>query len=1108
MSRFEEILLHITVVVVALFAHKRLTYEFSVPKYAILSLMISILFFYLIFKWLRKKEIKIYFNMAHVGWFLFSLSAFLSTINVYRDNPSYFRYSIDIALFILLNFFVSVYISNTFRTKASITRFLLTILGTGTFVAFDAILNFYKGYDIFLGRVGAPFSRAAIKATVGNPIFVADYMGMLLPIAVYFILSYDFGWKERSYMKIVLIKTFSMISFLLMLITVIIAQTRSEYMSVFLSFVLFFVFYQVYRRKNKLVDEAEESLKKKYPDYAKKLSRLKVLFSSILIIFTALFIVLYNTPNPLTGGGKMSIARRVQAFTSVSSWDERMLSWLSSVYQWRDHKILGTGIGTYQVLTISYMGDIIKDHPRFIYGWNNFKRTHNDYLQVLGETGILGFLSIIFLLSSLVYYLFRVMKDIKDRDDALLFLSLAFGFSVFAMQSFFSFPGHLLPNGFAALFLASSAVGRYFAEGKPFSREVKIKGKLLVVLWLVLMSLTLTSTYLRWNYFVSEVYFKTGNSSYTLINKIRNELNKLSSYERNFRKSLEDLQKMEGQYSFLKPENFKRIVTEEFKKKGLTISDEEVEALRLKEIETQRSKIMANLEKVENVRKELSDRMFEEYKKALNCFLKCLNLNHTYGKSYFYLASLSLQPYRIEEIVSDLMNSKGKEFKNKLEKLLKQEYDAFQKMIDERYKMKDFLFLSKLPEDVLKEKLKIADVVTTQALLDSVGLYRTSLLYFNERNTYKALATRYNDLHKVSKILYTRLPDEFIEEKDLLKENILKYFDEFVKYAKQTIHNLPGAWNRFRDWKNPNVRVAVKGQDIYRYFAQKAFDVQPLTVLENYRFIKWLAENEVWACEMMDRVGVWGVPDMVMDFLHAASFSFYKAGMRQEALRIYEEILNIYRNTERRILKERSEWLDKASKSFEYALERVSEDLKSVLRERGLSNETLNIYISKFKSLFSDMVKEFASYNWLELVAKEMRALINEKRSIRYDPWRNILENKLKAYQEVLKGLDEEAKGEVLNLLRKELSQDTVLNIFERYLRFDAHYKLVLNDFDYMRSTVVKIYEKASGEDWPYILRDWEKDLILDKPAKTKEEVLRDLERLKELILSEKTELE
>ncbi|RKX49547.1 MAG: hypothetical protein DRP25_06100, partial [Thermotoga sp.] len=106
------------------------------------------------------------------------------------------------------------------------------------------------------------------------------------------------------------------------------------------------------------------------------------------------------------------------------------------------------------------------------------------------------------------------------------------------------------------------------------------------------------------------------------------------------------------------------------------------------------------------------------------------------------------------------------------------------------------------------------------------------------------------------------------------------------------------------------------------------------------------------------------------------------------------------------------------------------------------------------------------------------------------------------------KGLDEEAKGEVLNLLRKELSQDTVSNIFERYLRFDAHYKLVLNDFDYMRSTIEKIYEKASEEDWSYILRDWEKDLILDKPAKTKEEVLKDLKRLKELILSEKTELE
>lgn len=1108
MSKFEEILLHITVVVVALFTHKKLTYEFSVPKYAILSLMISILFFYLIFKWLKKKEIKIYFNMAHVGWFLFSLSAILSTINVYKDNPSYFRYSIDIALFVLLNFFVSIYISNAFKTKTSITRFLLTILGTGTFMAFDAILNFYTGYDIFLGRIGAPFSRAVIKAAIGNPIFVADYMGMLLPVAVYFILSYDFGWKERSYTKIALIKIFSTISFLLMLITVIISQTRSEYMSVFLSFVFLFIFYQIYKRRNKLVDKAEETLKIEKPDYAKKISRLKNLFTGTLIIFTILLIILYNIPNPLTGGGRISITKRVQAFTNVSSWDERMLSWLSSVYQWKDHKILGTGIGTYQVLTISYMGDIIKDHPRFIYGWNNFKRTHNDYLQVLGETGIIGFLSIILLLISLIYYFFKILKDINDKDDMLLFLSLAFGFLVFTMQSFFSFPGHLLPNGFVAIFLASSAVGKYFAKRKPLSREITIKGKKLIVLWLILISLTLISTYLRWNYFVSEVYFKTGNRSYTLINKIRTEINKLSSYERDFRKSLEDLQKMEGQFSFLKPENFKKIIVEEFKRKGLNISDEEIETLRLKEIESQRNKIMANLKKIENAKKELNERMVTEYRKALECFLKCLNLNHTYGKAYFYLASLSLQPYRIKEIVSDLTNSEGEVFKNKLEKFLKQEYDEIQKKINEQYKIEDFLFLINLPENVLKGKLKVSDIVTAQALLDSVSLYKTSLLFFNERNTYKALSTRYNDLHKISKILYSRLSDEFKTERNILKKNILKYFDEFVKYAKQTINNLPGAWNRFRDWKNPNIRIAVKGQDIYRYFAQRAFDVQPLTVLENYRFIEWLAEKEVWACEMMDRVGVWGVPDMVLDFLHLASFSFYRIGMKQEALRIYEKILNIYKSTERRILKQRKEWLDKALESFEHTLERVSDDLRNVLSKQGLGNEVVNIYITKFKSLFSNMVKEFASYNWVKLTAEEMRTFINEKRSVKYDPWNSILENKLKMYQEILKGLNEEAKKEIINMLKSNLSQNTILNIFERYLRFDAHYKLILNDFDYMRDAIEKAYKKASEEEWTYILKDWEKDLILDKPAKTKEEVFKDLERLKELILSEKTELE
>ena len=55
----------------------------------------------------------------------------------------------------------------------------LFVIGAAV-VAFDALLNFYLGVDIFLGKVGEPFARLLQDQRLGNPNFVSDYMGMTI----------------------------------------------------------------------------------------------------------------------------------------------------------------------------------------------------------------------------------------------------------------------------------------------------------------------------------------------------------------------------------------------------------------------------------------------------------------------------------------------------------------------------------------------------------------------------------------------------------------------------------------------------------------------------------------------------------------------------------------------------------------------------------------------------------------------------------------------------------------------------------------------------------------------------------------------------------------
>ncbi|MCD6448933.1 MAG: O-antigen ligase family protein, partial [Thermotogaceae bacterium] len=703
-EKFEEVFFSVLYVVVALFAHKKLTYEFSVPKYAMFSLGFTVLLAAAIVYLLKKDRYTIKINLSHILFFGFAVSALLSTINVYRDRPFYFIYSIDIALYTLLNVFVAVYLSNRYNKKDKVIRFMFVMILTAAFISFDALLNFYTGKDIFLGKVGTAFSRASIKATIGNTIFVANYLGMVIPTTLYFILSYSVGITEekkkkidikKEYLKVVLLKSFATISLILMIITVIVSQTRSEYGGVFLTNLIFFILYFMFIYKKKKKNEPREKIESRYPELAKGLSSLQktlIIFAAVAVIVV---LVLYNIPSPLTGYGKFTASKRVEAMFSSGSWEERMLAWFSSIYQWKDHKILGTGIGTYQILTISYMGKIMENHPRFIWSWNNFKRTHNDYFQILGETGIVGAMFIYALLIYLIVYLFRTLKKLEDADNSLLFLAIAMGFADFAIQSFFSFPGHLLPNTVTAIFLASVATSDLFNKDDWMTFKISFKRTSFVATTTIVLILTIISTFMRWNYFISEVHFKAGNSAYVAMIELRKAQAELLDYKKQLEKDIESFYKKEGRFAYLKDlKSFKAYKMKQIGNQFTNLSDANFEKMRLEEIRKWEEKFKQVKEEIQEKYTYASQQEKLYYAKALKELTKCLSMNHAYGKAYFYLAALSVQPERMKELKNSLSSI------GDYEKFFKQEFDVFQKFIHPDKKREDLVIL----HDLMKKK--------------------------------------------------------------------------------------------------------------------------------------------------------------------------------------------------------------------------------------------------------------------------------------------------------------------------------------------------------------------------------------------------------------------
>lgn len=1023
MSKVEEILLHVTVIVVALFANKFVTYEFSVPKYAILTAFTFLICIMLVYRVLKDKELKLYISMASISWFLFSFASLISTISVFKENRFYFRYSIDIALYVLLTAFIGLYISNRFKTKESITRLLLTFVGTGVIAAIDALLNFYTGTSIFLGKVGEAYSRAAIKSTIGNTIFVANYMTMLLLPSVYFILSLDFGWRKYSYKNALMVKIFSLVAVLLFLTTIIVSQTRSEYISMIVSTLVFVVFYLVYSKRTKN-NIANKDFEKDLP----RLVRTNKLLLTILLIGVVVVLIVYNTENPLTGGGQVSITSRFSAMASVSSRDERFLAWLGSIYQWKNSKIIGTGIGTYQLMAIDTLQEAMRDYPSLLYGWNNFKRTHNDYLQILGETGVLGLAAVALLMCVLIVYAFRYLKSVQDKDDLLLFLSLACAFVAFMVQSFFSFPGHLLPNSLFALFAAAVATGVYFNNKKILAREIHLKGFALFSFIAVLLVTVIGSTYLKWNYFVSEVYFKNGNNYYNGLIGISNDKSVFQQYEKVYLQKLDELNDLTGDFAYLRPENYK----------SSNLSGVELEKQRINQIAAIRAELQKSLMNVQNNLKKAEELERTYTQKAEENLVTALKLNHAYGKAHFYLSSLCLRPLRISEVKSALLK---KDYS-----VLKQEYDAYQRFIADQYKSSDFLFAIPLLE---KKPELIQDFSTMQAIVDSCALFKTSLLSFNERNTYKGLVARYQSLCDATIQLINELQDQtddpVIENAvNELKKLRQKYLEEFISYSRATVERLPGGWNRFPDWKNIDLSRAISGEDIYRMIATLSVSIDSVTSDKILSLLQYLAQEESWACEGMAKKGVWAVPDGVAEYLWVAAAELEKTDS-DRAKELYKKMIQLYQPAYERIENDVKKL--KIDLLVETYLNGISQVLTQGLLESGVSADRVQAVKETIKNFVPQIQNYLKSIDWEAIVRAELNSLVYDKKwNQKFTISRNLYSALLNEFRNLINlSLKDQIKAsQVLNRVSAKVTDlpDQLL-LWERESRFLEFYKML-----------------------------------------------------------------
>jgi O-antigen ligase len=731
----------------------KFVHEYSTQKHFVFSVFLFFILVYYLFKHISK-PLELKYSSAHIFLLLFGISGFLSLISVSIENKYYLSTSVGTAFYLALIILFSYLVTSRFGENFKFIEIgLFMFMITGTIIAFDGLLNKFLGFDLFFGKYGDPSQRITLRTTIGNPNFVSDYLAQLLPISIYFTLRKD----TKFYTRI-----FSLINVFIMLWVILLAQTRSIYLSTVIGLAFSAISFFMTKKKDSL---------KSYI----KTKQFKIWTLLVLGVILFLF-VMFNFETPFNKGGEVIATERFSALTSVSSWDERMLSWLSAVKQFNDknhrnHFFIGSGINTYSVYSLHYLAQVQNENPeRFLYAWNNFKRAHNDYLQVLGETGLFGFLSIIMMILSLVFIYFKVLKHEQDNDNKNLLFPL-FGWSAVVMiiHAFTEFAFHLQPNITLSVFILSVAVSKQF---NPKIKSLKIKkGYVFIILMLVV---AFVSCYFKFNESLSEAYYVIANSHYSAMLSFKDAYdNQLPNIISQLQSQKNALQDQLLNYSFN---------SQEFKNITQNIA-----------------KIESEINKYQELKLKYEDSIAISYEQSFNYFLKSLNSNNNFGKSAFYMAQLFSSDVRLNHLKYE-----------DLPKVFNLELNEYQFMIS---RFNGALDLMPFPDNILRDTVEPVYTTTKldnnskililriQSLYDSINQLEYAYTSFNEKNAYRLIGRMYYNIVVLYEQLKENIPLESQIQSNIEKLQ-LEAYNNFHYWMQKAIYILPGGWNRFPEWEN------------------------------------------------------------------------------------------------------------------------------------------------------------------------------------------------------------------------------------------------------------------------------------------------------------------
>ena len=298
------------------------------------------------------------------------------------------------------------------------------------------------GYLILIGLIQYydPSFNLYVQAvppsgTFANKNMFCDYLIIVLPICFYFFMNgLD---KTRFYIRVI-----SGLIFISGILFIVFSKTRAEMLAFPLLLLIFLIALITLRKKNK--------------DSTEIFSRQKVvvfIFLASMFVIVLISDMLLRKDNQVDNYVKLTKSAFVlsekekDAFSDniadenlkvTSSATHRLITWANTLKMVQDKPLIGYGLYNWKIHYGEYRRALYND-PFYMAG-SALDQVHNDYLQILVDLGLVGFLLFAWLIVTPFIMFKKIFFSTEDSLDVKLkALSLILGVIGFGIGCFFSF---------------------------------------------------------------------------------------------------------------------------------------------------------------------------------------------------------------------------------------------------------------------------------------------------------------------------------------------------------------------------------------------------------------------------------------------------------------------------------------------------------------------------------------------------------------------------------------------------------------------------------------------------------------------------------------------